>query len=131
VMAKQYKSLLATALSALVFYILNKALFFIPELLASYETYHYSLEVLFAFFTGCSLLIVLLLMQVHRLVPDNTGYAFLAATTIKMGFCFFMLRPILSATENARFEKANFFALFILFLATETIVTIRLLNKKQ
>lgn len=130
-MLKEYRPLLATLLAALVFYIINKALFLIPKLSLYYETYHYSLEVLFAFFTCCSLLIVFLLTRIHKLMPDNTGYAFLAATTVKMGFCFFMLRPILSATENVKFEKANFFALFILFLATETIVTIRLLNKKQ
>lgn len=130
-MARQYKPLLGTLLAALVFYIVNKSLFFIPDFSVYYETYHYSLETLFLFFVGCSLLIVFLLTKIHKLMPDNTGYAFLAATTVKMGFCFFMLRPILSAAENARFEKANFFALFILFLAIETIVTIRLLNKKQ
>ncbi|MGV3461615.1 MAG: hypothetical protein ACO1N9_14295 [Flavobacterium sp.] len=130
-MAKEYKPLLITLLAALVFYILNKALFFIPEFSEYYETYHYSLETLFLFFTGCSLLIVFLLTRIHKLMPDNIGYAFLAATTVKMGFCFLMLRPILSAVEDAKFEKGNFFALFILFLATETIVTIRLLNKKQ
>jgi hypothetical protein len=44
---------------------------------------------------------------------------------------FFIVRPILNSTTENTIEKANFFFIFILFLAIETLITIRLLNKKQ
>jgi hypothetical protein len=131
-MAKQYHPLLLTFLAALAFYVINKLLFLLPDAATHYDTYTYSVETLFLFFTACSLIVVLILIKVHQKLPDSAGYAFISATTVKMGICYFMMRPILkSAPANGNFEKINFFVLFLLFLAIETAVTVRLLNKKQ
>lgn len=129
---KSYRPLLLVAVIGLVFYIANRLLFLLPQFKAKYENYHYSLEILYLFFTVCSLVIMFILLKVHQKTPDNTGYAFLAATSVKMGLSYFILRPILNASgDTIAFEKGNFFIIFILFLATETIVAIRLLNKSQ
>jgi hypothetical protein len=46
--------------------------------------------------------------------------------------CFLLARPILKNTAiSATIEKTNFFVMFIVFLAIETVVTIRILNEKQ
>lgn len=130
--ARHYLPLLSAFVIAAVFYGLNKLLFFIPSLSGHYDSYHHSLEALYLFFTACMLVVLFVLFTVHRRSPDHTGYAYLGLTVIQMGLSYFMLRPILaSGNENAAFEKTNFFIIFILFLATETVITIRLLNKKQ
>jgi hypothetical protein len=49
-----------------------------------------------------------------------------------MIFLFLILKPILkSNTAENTLEKMNFFVIFMLFLAIETILTIRILNEKQ
>ena len=60
------------------------------------------------------------------------GYAFMALTSLKIGILLFWAQPILKNTaEIAKFEKINFFILFALFLAIETIVAAQILNNKQ
>ena len=60
---------------------------------------------------------------------DYVGMTFLLITSLKMGVSFFIVRPVLADTNQNLVEKINFFVIFILFLAIETIITIRLLNK--
>ena len=81
-------------------------------------------------------LIYIILIAVVLIVKmkyfDSVGYAFMALTSLKIGILLFWARPILkSATIVAKFEKGNFFILFAVFLAIETIVAIRILNNKQ
>ena len=79
-----------------------------------------------------ALLVVFVLLLVKRKSLDNVGMSFLLVTSIKMVFCYLILRPILKvATLQNSAEKINFFALFILFLLIETLFTIRLVNEKQ
>jgi TM2 domain-containing membrane protein YozV len=48
-----------------------------------------------------------------------------------MGVAYAFLRPILaSGGKNLATEKMQFLIVFIIFLAIETIVTIRILNDK-
>ena len=78
------------------------------------------------------MIVLFIVFRVNSKSPDNTGYVFMGATLLQMGSSYLMLRPVLaSAGENSSFEKINFFAVFILFLAIETLITIRLLNNKQ
>lgn len=130
--AKQYRPLLIATVFALVFYIINKLLFLLPDFSSKYTSYHHSLETLYLFFWCCCMLIMVVLVNVHRRSPDNTGYTYMGATLLQMGLSYIMLRPILhSAAQGNNFEKINFFIIFILFLAIETVITIRLLNNKQ
>jgi hypothetical protein len=62
---------------------------------------------------------------------DNVGMSFLLGTSIKMVFCYLILKPILHiVTYNNTIEKVNFFGMFILLLI-ETVLTIRILKEKQ
>jgi hypothetical protein len=72
------------------------------------------------------------LLKVKERSFDNVGMSFLLTTSIKMIVCYLILKPILQVTfQNNAVEKKNFFMMFILFLAIETILTIRILNEKQ
>jgi hypothetical protein len=130
--AKRYRPLLMATLFAVGFYIINRLLFLLPQFTSDYAAYYHSLEVLYLFFWACCMVILLMLLRVHGKTPDNTGYVYMGATLVQMGLSYAMLKPILnSAIEGHNFEKTNFFIIFILFLAIETLITIRLLNNKQ
>ena len=128
---KQYRPQLIALLCGILFYAANRLLFLLPDYSIEYTVYHHSLEVVYAFFTACALVILTVLVKVHARTPDNTGYVYMGTTLVQMGLSYLLLRPILAAGDSARFEKINFFIVFILFLAIETLITIRLLNNKQ
>jgi hypothetical protein len=86
----------------------------------------------YGFFFVCSVVILFILIKVKDKNIDNVGYTFLLVTFIKMGISYAVLSPILhSGNPNIQIEKLNFFVIFALFLTIETIVTARILNKKQ
>lgn len=115
----------------LIAYFINKAVFFLPELKHSYESFHYTLETLYAVFFVFSAVILTILSVVKEKNLDQVGMTFLLITSVKMGGAFFMGKPILADTNQNLVEKINYFVIFILFLAIETIITIRLLNKEK
>jgi hypothetical protein len=128
---KQYRPQLIALLCGTLFYGANRLLFLLPDYSVEYTVYHHSLEVVYAFFTACALVILTVVAKVHKRSPDNTGYVFIGTTLVQMGLCYLMLKPILAVGKSAQFEKMNFFFIFILFLVIETVLTIRLLNNKQ
>ncbi len=111
-------------------YVLHKSLFYVLNI--KDNDFHYSLELLYLFFFVLSAIIFKILLIVKDKSFDNVGMSFLLATSVKMIFCYLILRPLLQIPKsyNAT-EKINFFALFIVFLAIETLFTIRLVNEKQ
>ena len=112
------------------FYILHKSLFSFWEF--NTESFRYSLEKLYLFFSAFSIIIVFILIKIRAKDLDIVGNSFLLLTTIKMIVCYIIGSSILKGTTPESFiEKWNFFALFIVFLITETIVTIILLNKED
>jgi len=127
---KNYKPLISLALLITVVYILHKIIFYgfnIDE-----AAFHYSIEELYMLFSVLSAVVLFVLLKVKERSFDNVGMSFLLSTSIKMVVCYLILRPVLQASgENSGIEKKNFFAMFILFLAMETILTIRILNKNQ
>ena len=96
------------------------------------DHFHYSLETLYLVFFFLSTIIFGILLTVKEKSFDNVGMSFLLATSIKMIFCYLILRPLLQKTipDNPT-ERINFFVLFIIFLTIETLFTIRLVNEKQ
>jgi glucan phosphoethanolaminetransferase (alkaline phosphatase superfamily) len=95
-------------------------------------TFYYSIETLYLLFLGLSIIVFVVLLKVKERSFDNVGMSFLLTTSIKMIVCYLILKPILQVTfQNNAVEKKNFFMMFILFLAIETILTIRILNEKQ
>ncbi len=92
----------------------------------------YSLESLYLFFYVLSCVVFIILIKVKERSFDNVGMSFLLSTSVKMIFCYLILKPILQIkTYDNTIEKINFFVTFALFLAIETILTIRILNEKQ
>ena len=128
---RHYRPLLAVTIGTLIFYTINRVVLLTPQYAPHYEGYHHSLEVVYLFFWLVSLVVLFAVIKVNQKSPDNTGYTYLAATMVQMGLCYLMLRPVLEAQEETSFEKINFFVVFLLFLTIETVITIRILNKKQ
>lgn len=96
------------------------------------EHFHYSLGTLYLFFLILSVLILKILLTVQKKSFDNVGMSFLIVTSLKMVFCYLVLRPLLQLSNSSDpTEKINFFILFIVFLIIDTLFTIRLLNEKQ
>lgn len=94
--------------------------------------FHFSIPLLYSVFAVFSFLILSILLFVRSRNLDYVGYTYLILTSAKMGIAFFLLKSILnSSAKEVSLEKANFFIVFIYFLAIETVLTIRILNNKQ
>lgn len=129
---KKYTPILEVLKIVIPVFILHKSIVSFSDLVKTTQTFHYSLEILYGFFLMASLLILLVLVKIKEKNLDNVGYAFLLLTSLKMAVSYFVLRPILLDTHQSQHsEKINFFIIFMFFLATETIIAIRLLNDKQ
>jgi hypothetical protein len=127
---KNYKPLLSLALLIIVAYILHKVIFYSFNI--DDTAFHYTIEELYLLFSVLSVIVIAILLKVKEHSFDNIGMSFLLSTSVKMVVCYLILRPVLQASgQNGGIEKKNFFAMFILFLAMETILTIRILNKNQ
>lgn len=126
-MAK-YKAILWMSICAFVMYGIHYFIFTITDS----AKMQFNLAGTYVFFWICAAVVLFAVHIAHKKSPDNTGYAFIGATLLQMGLSYIMLRPILEmGGEKGEFGKMNFFAIFILFLAIETLLTIRLLNNKQ
>ena len=129
---KKYRPFIEIFSSALLFYIINKVLFYYNATNPKFSNYFYTLETLYGFFFFLSVLILFILIKVKKINIDYVGYSFLLLTSIKMVISYIFLYPILQMQpQTTSFEKINFFIVFALFLAIETTVTIRILNNKQ
>lgn len=127
---KNYRPLLSLALLIIAAYIVHKIIFYSFNI--DDTAFHYSIEELYLLFSVLSIIVIAILLKVKEQSFDNIGMSFLLSTSVKMVVCYLTLRPVLQASgQNGSIEKRNFFAMFILFLAMETILTIRILNKNQ
>jgi hypothetical protein len=127
---KKYQAILHLFLFAIGLYSLHKLIFYIFKI--ENASLYYSLETLYLLFLSMSTIVLFVLIKVKEISFDNTGMSFLLATSVKMIFCFIIVRPLLVVSNQINtLDKKNFFALFILFLTIEAIITIRLLGKKQ
>jgi len=125
-----YKPVLNLLAASMVLYLLHKTLFYGIEIDTS--KFYYSLETLYLFFSGCSLLIILILLFVNIKNKEQVGMGFIWLTGIKIMICCLLLIPLFARSTNHKtLENINFFVMFILFLTIETILSIRILNNKQ
>jgi hypothetical protein len=127
---KKYRPLLSlTALVGLA-YLIHRVIFYALDI--NDTSFYYSIETLYLLFLVLSIMVFVVLLKVKERSFDNVGMSFLLSTSIKMIVCYVILKPILQVTsEENTLEKINFFMMFIIFLAIETILTIRILNEKQ
>jgi hypothetical protein len=111
-------------------YIIHRLVFLLPELNIAQETFYFSITFLYVLFFIFSKTILFIVKKVSEKNFDNTGMVFMIATFVKTGIAYFIIKPIL-VTQNNQIEKLNVFSIFICFLLIETIITMRILNKKQ
>ena len=125
------KPLFTIILIAVLGLIIHKLMFFLLVAKTIEDNFIYSITLLYGLFSIFSLLIVGVLIKVKERNIDNVGYTFLLLTSIKLVVAYLLIHPILKVSlHQTPLEKINFFIIFIYFLATETILTIRILNNK-
>lgn len=92
----------------------------------------FPLHVIYGFFTACCILITAVSVFIKKHSIHSVGQFFMLLTFIEIALCFGVFYSGLSSPGiSISFEKSNFIIVFLLFLAIETILTIRLLNKNQ
>ena len=111
-------------------YFIHRLVFLLPNLNAVQERFYLSITFLYVLFFIFSKTILFIVKKVSEKSFDNTGMVFMIATFIKTGIVYFIIKPILDSEDN-RIEKLNVFFIFICFLLIETVITVRILNKKQ
>lgn len=127
---KKYQSILILLTSVVVVYVLHKLFFYVFKI--NQEIFYYSLEKLYGMFLMLSVVLIFILIRIKERSFDQLGMSFLLLTTSKIILYYLLLKPILnSSSSDVATEKMNFFALFIVFLTIETVLTIRMLNEKQ
>jgi hypothetical protein len=126
---KRYPFLTLIGIASLL-YLIHKIIFYIFKI--NQEQFQYSLEELYLLFLVFSMIIFKVILIIKEKSSDNVGMSFLLATSVKIVFCYLILRPIEQIPKGSNpTETINFFILFVIFLAIETLFTIRLLNEKQ
>jgi hypothetical protein len=130
--SKLQHPIIRTLLISIIAYLIHKGVLFLFTGQYNQNDFIYSLELLYGFFFISSALIITILLIIMQKNVNNVGFVFLLLTTLKMGIACFFLKPILDTfTEHQKIEKINFFIIFTLFLAIETVISVRMLNKKQ
>jgi len=116
---------------SIIAFLVHKTILFLLGNQINETAFHYSFFTLYLFFFICSILIVFILIKVKKNNIDSVGHTFLLLTSVKMVLAYILLHPILQGPKGlVTSEKINFYSVFALFLIIETIVTIRILNKK-
>lgn len=126
-----FKTTITTFLLAFLFYFINKIVLENSDFSANFALYQFSLESIYLIFSLFSVAILITLLIVNRKNKDVVGMTFLLITSFKTAVCYFIFSDIIHSANKNKIERINFFVVFILFLTIETLITIRLLNKKQ
>jgi hypothetical protein len=128
----KYTPLLESLLLVIIVFVLHESFIYVKYDSIITDRFRYATPLLYLFFYSCSLIILFILIKMKEKNIDSVGQTFLLVTSIKMGLAYILLHPILQETsELITPEKSNFFLIFAEFLTIETVVTIRMLNKKQ
>ena len=129
---KQYQPILSLFLFSMITLLIHKCFMYVIGLDQLESQFVYTLPRLYAFFFLLATVILFILIKVNQVSSTHVGLTFILLTTFKMGVAYLFLKPILHTNlPHSGFEKANFLIVFLLFLATETLLTIRLINNKQ
>lgn len=126
-----FKTVILTLSIAVVLFFGNKLILQTESFNQNFKLFSYSLETIYTVLCVFSIIILVILLIVNSRNKDVVGLTYLLITSIKAGILFFIFSDIISSSNKNTVERINFFIVFILFLAIETLITIRLLNKKQ
>lgn len=127
-----FKPLLSVLFFSILFYAIHYLSlgYYLNEI--QQARFYYPVFQIYFLFGSCSLLIIAFLIFVKTKNLDYVGNCFMLLTMLKIGIaCVFLYKINHNNHPYLFFEKISFFASFILFLAIETLITVRLLNKKQ
>jgi len=128
-MKQQLRSFLISL--SLVTAILFVAQYFITVNFFKTTEFYYGVPAIYAFMVLSTLIIYLILLWIHHNFSENTGFAFMGASLLKMlAAVLFLLPMILARLED---DIENIFAFFIpyfFYLIFETIQAVRLINSK-
>ncbi|MFV8225313.1 hypothetical protein [Christiangramia aquimixticola] len=92
---------------------------------------YYSTISIYAFHVLATLVIYTALVFVNQNFKDNTGFAFLAGSLLKMlAAVIFLLPMMLGNPKDPFIDILTFFIPYFLFLIFETIYAVRLINIK-
>ena len=125
------KTVILTLSIAVVLFLSNKLILQTESFNQNFKLFSYSLETIYTVLCVFSVIILVTLLIVNSRNKDVVGLTYLLITSIKAGIIFFIFSDIIGSSNKNTVERINFFIVFILFLAIETLITIRLLNKKQ
>jgi hypothetical protein len=110
---------------------------FIPRLLNLFDVsttitvYPYSLENVNALMGSMSFLALIAALVVGFKNGNQLGMAFLVGSVIQFGVTLALFRSLINTPEPISSQKALVLGYFIYYLLIETLLVIRLLNKKQ
>lgn len=126
-----FKTVSTLIVLSLVLFFCNKLLLEYTNFSSFYKQYQFSLEFIYSILSLFSITILIIMLFVNQKNKDIVGMTFMLSTTFKTIICFVIFSSIINSSNQNKIEKINFFLVFILFLTIETLITIRLLNKKQ
>ena len=126
-----FKTVILTLSIAVVLFFGNKLILQTESFNQNFKLFSYSLETIYTVLCVFSIIILVILLIINSRNKDVVGLTYLLITSIKAGIIIFIFSDIISSSNKNTVERINFFIVFILFLAIETLITIRLLNKKQ
>lgn len=125
------KTVIFTLLIAVVLFFGNKLILQTESFSQNFKLFRHSLETIYITICSFTVAILVTLLIVNSRNKDIVGLTFLLITSTKAGVLLFVFSDIVASSNKNTVERINFFTVFILFLAIETLITIRLLNKKQ
>lgn len=93
--------------------------------------FYYSTWVIYSFHVLATFVIYIMLVLIHKNFRDNTGFAFMGGSLLKMFAAVLFLLPMMLKNEDFRFiNLLSFFVPYFLYLIFETIYAVRLINSK-
>lgn len=105
--------------------------YYLTEYFYSNFKFYFSTIQVYIFQLIATFVVCLSVYYVNKVFFDKTGFAFIAATFIKMMVCvLFLLQFIQSDIENKVPDVIMFFIPYFLFLSFDTFFAVRLMNKE-
>lgn len=93
--------------------------------------FYYSTWGIYSFHILATFVIYIVLVLIHKNFRDNTGFAFMGGSLLKMLAAVLFLLPMMVKNEEYRFiNLLSFFIPYFLYLIFETIYAVRLINSK-
>lgn len=93
--------------------------------------FYYSIWTIYSFHILATSAIYIALVLIHKNFKDNTGFAFMGGSLLKMLAAVLFLLPMLLNNQEFRLiNLLSFFIPYFLYLIFETIYAVRLINSK-